>query len=982
MKNFSHFLAFIFIWIISDPVAFSQDFFLLSGNSRTLVTGFYEKKTRETDSFYYFTKGKSLKRNIYRHFRFENYNLQTREKISAFRISVETKKELDTVFISPDGRNLLLDFGTRQIVCDSRSGRIIGDYDHLRHTNVQGKKLRNYFSAEKQICFSNFDNQYLVATDTRLKAFDCFSGTEFFEYQGLSPFTRIENLFFTPDDKYIIAQDDKKYFYIWRTGQKTLLKKITADEITYSRERKTISLLRKTPTDLNVHVYRLTDLKRISKLNSRQELKRLAYTQMKVNQKYSSISNYGTYSLLFFENAEKAEILIYNNISGKQVYKIPAEKFKNELKIGCNGNNFNIARNESFSLDWLNDSLLLISINRFQKLMINVNTGLLLGIADYRVKEAGNNMISGIISPDYALVALPVKRIFSGKIFIKNALIENKEKYVNDAEFLTFSPDSRIILMKDLNGRPAFIFSSDIAARSGSKEIMKKYFLDTITEFHETRIAKAGTRPDGYVYSRIKENKHIKDLRNDLNISLKAVSSSDSLIEIQFHLIDDYGVYYYGAGSEEWKKLWCNLLIVKPDGSILRPDEFKIIEYNQGDGNNLAASLVLDHSGSMGNQRAIILQKGVRALIESKRENDGLSLVKFDNYVLTVSKLTKNKSELLKNFGITGLQGFGGGTALLDAINVGISNLNNARNYDEKAIIVFTDGNENFSLATQKEVILRATENNIKIHTIGYGDFISEDYLKAIADHTGGSYYRLFDEEQLSWIFEDVYSKGRNYYGMRIKPFGYGEYRFFIKLCPPKGDPDTLTFTFYYQPSVSVNSSIYDSLDFQPLIKNIKPNEFYKNEINFPDIREFDKITVIKPQSYQAVEEETDTINMENVDYEFNNLVFPDIKFVFDKTEIVNGTDREIVNVIEFMKKYPRVVLEVAGHTDEKGSHAYNQELSERRAEKVRQIIISAGIQPERVVAIGYGKKLPVATNETESGRQANRRVEFRIIEY
>ncbi|MCB9687082.1 MAG: OmpA family protein [Alphaproteobacteria bacterium] len=73
--------------------------------------------------------------------------------------------------------------------------------------------------------------------------------------------------------------------------------------------------------------------------------------------------------------------------------------------------------------------------------------------------------------------------------------------------------------------------------------------------------------------------------------------------------------------------------------------------------------------------------------------------------------------------------------------------------------------------------------------------------------------------------------------------------------------------------------------------------------------------------------------------------------------------------------------VEVAGHTDDRGSDAYNQKLSEDRARSVAEYLQGKGIDPGRLVSVGYGETRPLETNRTESGREANRRVEFNLID-
>lgn len=83
--------------------------------------------------------------------------------------------------------------------------------------------------------------------------------------------------------------------------------------------------------------------------------------------------------------------------------------------------------------------------------------------------------------------------------------------------------------------------------------------------------------------------------------------------------------------------------------------------------------------------------------------------------------------------------------------------------------------------------------------------------------------------------------------------------------------------------------------------------------------------------------------------------------------------------VAAVLKEYEKTIIEVAGHTDSTGSDAYNQRLSERRAQSVAEYLQGQGIRSMRIITEGYGEQYPVATNETAAGRQQNRRVELTL---
>ncbi len=101
------------------------------------------------------------------------------------------------------------------------------------------------------------------------------------------------------------------------------------------------------------------------------------------------------------------------------------------------------------------------------------------------------------------------------------------------------------------------------------------------------------------------------------------------------------------------------------------------------------------------------------------------------------------------------------------------------------------------------------------------------------------------------------------------------------------------------------------------------------------------------------------------------------IEFDFDKADIRPMYHNKFKEAANFINKYPANQILVAGHTDSKGTDAYNKELSQRRADNVRTYLVNKfGISADKLVARGYGESQPIASNNTDAGRQQNRRVE------
>ena len=111
-----------------------------------------------------------------------------------------------------------------------------------------------------------------------------------------------------------------------------------------------------------------------------------------------------------------------------------------------------------------------------------------------------------------------------------------------------------------------------------------------------------------------------------------------------------------------------------------------------------------------------------------------------------------------------------------------------------------------------------------------------------------------------------------------------------------------------------------------------------------------------------------------------STFVLKDIFFEFDKSTILQQSYFELRSLISLLESYPNMRIEIRGHTDGKGTDSYNLRLSENRAKAVTDYLIAKGINEKRLQFKGYGKSMPIDTNDTEEGRANNRRVEFKII--
>jgi outer membrane protein OmpA-like peptidoglycan-associated protein len=157
--------------------------------------------------------------------------------------------------------------------------------------------------------------------------------------------------------------------------------------------------------------------------------------------------------------------------------------------------------------------------------------------------------------------------------------------------------------------------------------------------------------------------------------------------------------------------------------------------------------------------------------------------------------------------------------------------------------------------------------------------------------------------------------------------------------------------------------------------------EAYKKDIP-PEI-------TIKPEPVEQVqlnempEVATKLAEEEKKDIPGNNLALSDLEvtiaFGRNSDVVVTGFDSAIVKIADALLNNSRAVVKVTGHSDSIGAESYNLDLSIRRAYSVKNLLVQRGVDSSRIEIMGLGHLRPVASNNTESGRKRNRRVEMKI---
>ncbi len=111
------------------------------------------------------------------------------------------------------------------------------------------------------------------------------------------------------------------------------------------------------------------------------------------------------------------------------------------------------------------------------------------------------------------------------------------------------------------------------------------------------------------------------------------------------------------------------------------------------------------------------------------------------------------------------------------------------------------------------------------------------------------------------------------------------------------------------------------------------------------------------------------------------SVVLKNVQFESNSSELTAGSSEALDKAVAEMKKYDHLRIEIQAHTDNTGDAGYNQSLSQKRAESVRDYMVDKGIAADRMEVKGYGESKPIADNNTREGRAANRRVELKIID-
>lgn len=344
---------------------------------------------------------------------------------------------------------------------------------------------------------------------------------------------------------------------------------------------------------------------------------------------------------------------------------------------------------------------------------------------------------------------------------------------------------------------------------------------------------------------------------------------------------------------------------------------FNVREFGANDSIPYYIVLTVDYSGSMSGVTNAIFE-GTEMFISLKYSNDRIAFCTFNKDFDVKVPFEMNTDRLIEQFRAKRLQGFGLYSGLFDAIYKSIELFSSLPDDGfPRLVVVFSDGDDNYSRSKIGQIISLAKRNKVHIFTVAFGYSIDEN-LQEISFNTGGKFYKAYSKEELKRIFLDIYMSLRNYYLITYKPPKYWGFHRVVSYLDIPGRKDSLWAEGFYDTS-EMWKDTGDSF--------VRPILF-----------DFDKWD-IKPESFAIIDE-----------------------------------------IVDQMMSRPRLRLEIQGHTDNIGTIEYNQRLSERRAKAVFDALVERGVDPKRLRWRGFGMSQPVAPNDTEEGRALNRRTQFVIL--
>jgi outer membrane protein OmpA-like peptidoglycan-associated protein len=466
----------------------------------------------------------------------------------------------------------------------------------------------------------------------------------------------------------------------------------------------------------------------------------------------------------------------------------------------------------------------------------------------------------------------------------------------------------------------------------------------------------------------IKDLRSIYDVPKSKRIDFDIISvdrtNYPKEIILRVAAIDQDSFFVTGLAEKKMAEKYFLSLNDDTGNSIDCSQAFKITEvfdssktYNFG--------MALDNSGSMRDEIST-LEKACINFIKKKLPEDHINLVKFDDTIWGLKNGIANTDSLLKAFKAIPYKRLGRATALYAASDVALRHLNDSVK-DDKILIIFSDGYENSSFIYNDSLAISALElvkeariKGVRIITIGYGNCLNAYLLYNLSHFTDGNFYHISSHKDINRVFVELPRVVRNYYEIRYKP---------------KNTEDGVhTLTMFNNNNCGSKSK---TVSKYLIGQNVELSEFSGDaKYNHLDSL-IHQLLVTDPIVLDSISKPlTDiipgaiTMPQKIISFEYN-------KYKLDSIQLSNN----LIPYYNYLLKHPECGLVILGHTDLKGSENSCMELSYKRAEEVRQLLISKGIYKGRLKILACGKKSPLWNPDKQKWQSAeNRRVEVVIV--
>ena len=419
-------------------------------------------------------------------------------------------------------------------------------------------------------------------------------------------------------------------------------------------------------------------------------------------------------------------------------------------------------------------------------------------------------------------------------------------------------------------------------------------------------------------------------------------------------------------------------------------DSFKVREFGANDSIPYNIVLSIDYSGSMKGVMSAIYE-GTELFINLKTPYDHIGINSFNKEFSEKVPLSKDTNVILNMYRDKREEGFGLFSAVRDAMNLSMDSFEDTPIDVPRVMVVFTDGDDNYSSTKLETIIKRAKKEKIHIFNVAFG-YAKTDQLRLISENTGGKFYQAYTKEELIAIFRDIYMSLRYFYLVSYTPPEFWGFHMSELAIVVDERSDTLFAISHTQAAdsssmsddvpkdtlmLSENSSTISAVDEFNATAN--PDEVIDMDTVDYSALHFAGVNFTRGDSLFAYGM-YDTSGLFDADGDWFKTFERPVLFDFDSTVVQEVSFLHLDEVADKMLTLPTLYIEVQGHTDNVGTPEYNQELSDGRAHAVVQGLINRGVEPRRLRSRGFGMSQPRSTNETEAGRTENRRTVFEIL--